>query len=69
MTASIIDIRLLDRARTEIGKEIEARQEQIASGLASDFPDYRYRVGQINGLTTALEMLGEIVKSMGDGRP
>lgn len=69
MTASIIDIRLLDRARHDIGKEIEAKQDQLAAGLADDFSDYRYRVGQIKGLTAALEMLGDIIKSMGDGRP
>lgn len=69
MTASIVDIRLLDRARKEIGEEIEERRNQVADGLADDFPEYRYRCGQIHGLATALEMLGDIIKSMGDGRP
>lgn len=69
MTASIIDIRLLDRARKEIGEEIEKKSEQIASGNASDYPEYRFLVGQIKGLASALDILGGIVQSMGDGRP
>ena len=68
MTASIQDVRLLDRARKEIGQEIENRQAQIVGGLASDFADYRWRCGQVQGLTTALDILGGIVKSMGDNR-
>lgn len=69
MTASIIDIRLLDRARVDIGNEIETKREQIASGNASDYPEYRFLVGQIKGLNAALDILGGIVQSMGDGRP
>lgn len=69
MTASIIDIRLLDRARKEIGEEIDKKSEQIAGGSAADYPEYRFLVGQIRGLTDALTILGGIVQSMGDGRP
>jgi hypothetical protein len=38
-------------------------------GIATDFADYRYRCGQAHGLATALDILSEIVKSMGDDRP
>lgn len=68
MTASIIDVRLLDRARKQITEEIDAKTEQIAHGLAADFADYRYRCGEIAGLNAALRMLGEIIKTMGDNR-
>lgn len=69
MSASIIDIRLLDRARVEIGKEIEDKTASLAVGDAADYPEYRFRVGQIRGLNAALDILGGIVQSMGDGRP
>jgi len=69
VTASILDVRLLDRARKDIGEEIEARHDQIVQGLAGDYADYRYRCGQVQGLATALDILGGIIKSMGDGRP
>jgi len=68
VTASVLDVRLLNRARKEIGEEIEATHNQIVGGLAVDFADYRFRCGRVQGLATALDILGEIVKSMGDGR-
>lgn len=69
MTATILDVRLLERARKEIGEEIENRHDQIVKGLAGDYADYRWRCGQVQGLATALDIMGEIVKSMGDSRP
>lgn len=68
MTATVTDVRLLDRARKQLTDEIDAKGEQIAHGLAADFADYRYRCGEIAGMRTALGMLGEIIKSMGDNR-
>lgn len=68
MTATILDVRLLDRARKEIGEEIQKRQLAVAQGLASDFADYRWRCGEARGLSMALDILTEIVKSMGDNR-
>lgn len=69
MTASVLDVRLLDRARKQLTDEIDAKTVQIAGGVASDFADYRYRCGQVQGLTMALDILGGIIKSMGDDRP
>jgi len=68
VTASVLDVRLLDRARKQLTDEIDAKGEQLAHGLAADFADYRYRCGEIAGLNAALEILGGIIKSMGDGR-
>lgn len=68
MTATVQDVRLLNQARQKLTDEIEAKGEQITHGLAADFADYRYRCGEIAGMRTALGMLGEIIKSMGDSR-
>lgn len=68
MTASVQDVRLLNQARQKLTDEIEAKSDQLAHGLAADFADYRYRCGEIAGMRTALGMLGEIIKSMGDNR-
>ena len=68
MTASHLDVRLLERARQEIGELIESRSEFVASGAAADFADYRFRCGELTGLSTALNIMQEIVRSMGDHR-
>ena len=68
MTATHLDVRLLERARKEIGDLIENRSEFIASGTAADFADYRFRCGELTGLSTALNIMQEIVRSMGDHR-
>lgn len=68
MTASIIDVRLLERARKEIGDAIDNLSVSVAAGMASDHADYKFRCGQIIGLRTSLEILSSIIKSMGDER-
>lgn len=68
MTATLADIRLLERARNEIGELIESRTTFISSGAASDYATYRSNCGYIEGLTTALSVLGDIVRSMGESR-
>lgn len=66
MTATVLDVRLLERARKEIGETIENRSQQIASGIAGDYADYRFRCGQLIGLNDSLNILDGIVKSMGE---
>jgi hypothetical protein len=68
LTATIVEVRLVERARKEIGELIDTRSDFLSSGAAADYADYRYRAGEIAGLTTALNMMGEILKSMGDSR-
>ncbi|MBM7047567.1 hypothetical protein [Rhizobium lusitanum] len=68
MSASVADIRLLNRAREELGEIIGTKSEAVAGNIAVDFPDYKYRCGEIAGLNTALEVLSEIVRKMGDQR-
>ncbi len=68
MTATHLDVQLLNKARQQIGDLIESRSEALVKGLADDYADYRYRAGQINGFQTALDVLTEIVREMGDQR-
>lgn len=68
MTASHLDVRLLDRARKEINELIETRSGFVESGAAVDYADYRFRCGEMTGLKTALDIMQEIVRSMGDQR-
>lgn len=68
MTATHHDVQLLNRAREQIGKLIEDRAAALIQGVAGDYADYRGRSGEINGLKTALNILGEIVRQMGDQR-
>jgi hypothetical protein len=46
-----IDIRKVDLAK------------EIASGLVSDFVDYRYRIGFLNGLDEAIRLIDEMEKT------
>lgn len=52
-------------ASTLRGKLIEAEKSElsaISGGYAKDFADYRYRVGRLEGLKTALMICDEIEK-------
>lgn len=65
MTATLADIRLLERARTDIGELIEQRTAYVITGAAT--PDgYKRDCGYIEGLTTALSVMADIVRSMGE---
>lgn len=69
MTASRLDVILLNRARDEIGELINSRTEVVISGNAEDHATYRARCGEITGLRMAIAVMEEIVRKMGDGRP
>jgi hypothetical protein len=49
--------------------KLEARKAEhmafLAGGMAQDFPDYRYRVGQILGLIEAIEFCLQAEKDEG----
>lgn len=52
-------------ARTMRAKLIKTREQLVnamADGYVSDFPDYRFRCGQINGIDLALAICDEITK-------
>jgi len=69
MTASQFEVRLLQEVRRQINDTIDARSDVLVSGTASDYADYRFKSGEISGLTMALGIMEEIVRSMGDRRP
>jgi hypothetical protein len=68
VTATHFDVRLLEAARKQIGELIESRSGALIQGIATDYADYRYRAGQIDGFQTSLDLLAEIVREMGDQR-
>jgi hypothetical protein len=49
--------------REKITDRRAALIDQIASGLASNHEDYRYRIGKLEGLTEALYYLEELEKN------
>lgn len=68
MTATVFEVRLLDRARKEIGDEIENRSAFLIAGTALDYADYKNRCGFIEGMTTALRVLEEAARKLADER-
>ena len=51
-----LDLRLYQLIEQEFGDLLEKLASEIVSGRASDFSDYRYRVGRIHGIREALEL-------------
>ena len=50
------------RARIEAERKIQI--EQLGTGYASDWPDYKSRSGVIRGLDTALDIIAKVEKEM-----
>lgn len=67
MAPTHLDVRLLNVARSEIEDIIESRTSLITSGLL-EFPEYRFRSGELVGLKLALQIMQDIVRDMGDGK-
>lgn len=51
-----LDLRLYQLIEQEFGDLLEKLASEIVSGRASDYSDYRYRVGRIHGIREALEL-------------
>lgn len=51
-----LDLKLYQLIEQEFGDLLEKLASEIVSGRASDFSDYRYRVGRIHGIREALEL-------------
>lgn len=47
-------------------REIENRKEALASNYAVDFPDYKYRAGEIAGLKAALDICKQLEKQLSE---
>ena len=48
--------------RTRLNQLIKEAATELAGGYAKDFPDYRFRCGNIEGLTAALRICDDIEK-------
>lgn len=46
-----------------LGEQLDNRIEDISSGCANDFADYRYRIGVIEGLSIAKREFSEILRN------
>ena len=48
--------------RTKLNQLVKEAASELAGGYAKDFPDYRFRCGNIEGLTAALRICDDIEK-------
>ena len=51
-----LDLELYKSLEKMIGELLEKQAEQVISGKATDWPDYKYRLGVIKGLREALSL-------------
>ena len=54
-----LDLKLYQLIEKEFGEVLEKLAAELISGRASDYSDYRYRVGRIHGIREALELAKE----------
>ena len=51
-----LDLKLYQLIEQEFGELLEKLAAELITGRASDYADYRYRVGRIHGIREALEL-------------
>ena len=61
------DYRFYDMLRADIAAEIDERSHSVALGLATDYADYKHRVGVIDGMRESLVRAEEIFKKLTGG--
>jgi len=54
-----LDLRLFQEAEKAYTTQLEQLASEIIAGKATDYADYRYRIGRIKGLQDALATLQE----------
>jgi hypothetical protein len=54
-----LDLQLFIELEKILGDQLEQQAAELVSGKASDYSDYRYRVGRIRGIQNALEAARE----------
>ena len=54
-----LDLKLYTLVEEEYGLLLEKLAAELINGRASDYADYRYRVGRIHGVREALELARE----------
>tara|TARA_R110000737_G_scaffold333448_1_gene351117 strand:+ start:239 stop:421 length:183 start_codon:yes stop_codon:yes gene_type:complete len=52
---------LVELLKKRLADELDSKKEAVSSGFASDYADYRYRIGLIEGLKIAENELSEIL--------
>jgi hypothetical protein len=57
-----LDLQLFQEIEKILGEQLEQQAAELVSGKASDYSDYRYRVGRIRGIQNALEAAREAQK-------
>jgi hypothetical protein len=57
-----LDLRLYTELERELGDIVEKHATELVLGRATDYADYRYRVGQLKGLREALAIASEANK-------
>jgi len=45
---------------------LREKQEDLAQGLAADFPDYKYRCGYAEGIRLAITMCDEVLRELSE---
>lgn len=54
-----LDLKLYQLIERELGELLEKLAAELVAGRASDYADYRYRVGRIHGVKEALNLAQE----------
>jgi hypothetical protein len=52
-------LRLYQEIEKILGEQLEQQAAELVSGKASDYADYRFRIGRIRGIQNALEAARE----------
>lgn len=50
-----LDLRMSQEIEKEISERLEKLAAELVAGKATDYPDYKYRIGRIKSLQDALE--------------
>jgi hypothetical protein len=57
---SSLDLRCLQEIEKQIGEQLEKHAAELVTGRASDWADYRFRIGVIRGLRDALAIAKDV---------
>ncbi len=52
--------------RARLSVLVREKEQDVGSGLASDWADYKYRCGQVDGLKIAMAMCDDVFKEMSE---
>lgn len=59
---SSLDLRLYQEIEKSLGELLEKYASELVLGRATDYSDYRFRIGQLKGLRDALSLAEEANK-------